>query len=77
MEDFFVFVFCKAKNKRSTHREHHAFLLLAELLEEDFVVPLSLSIFLVLVTEKNIFQSPCVPDPVSTGKVENSEKAIK
>lgn len=55
----------------------HASLLLVELLREVCEVPLSASSFLFLVAKKNIFQNLCVPNPVSTGKGESSERNRK
>lgn len=55
----------------------HASLLLVGLLREVCEVPLSASSFLFLVAKKNIFQNLCVPNPVSTGKGESSERNRK
>lgn len=55
----------------------HVFLLLVGLLREVCEGPLLASSFLFLVAKKNIFQNLCVPNPVSTGKGESSERNRK
>lgn len=66
-------VIIRVKNRLS-HERWACFLLSVGLWWEASEVPLLSSMFLFLVTKKNIFQNLCVPNPVGTGKVENSER---